>query len=1066
MLRRRTRGREARSIRSVAAGAAVALGVTAVVALPAPAGAAEPPVVEGLTVEAVATGEPVPIVAEVTGADTVVADVVVDFADPLSVALADDGAGADAVAGDGIWTATIPGQPAGTLVRARVTATSSGGTTPFPDTDPDADDEAHHVGAVIDRPAVDTDLPLIDWYIAPDDYEVLMTDLPSKDYRPAVLVVGGVVYDGVRVRLQGGDLTRLPPKKNLRFKMADDHDLVLPSVSERPLEEFLLDAENDDPLGLRNELAWQVVTAAGGPGVAHHKVRVERNGTFEGLYTFIEEYDDEWLDARGAPDGLLYESDDQAFLWDVGPDRLGEAWDQKEPEDEPHDALADLSAAVDGPPGRRSSADLLDRVDVATLVNYYAVNALTRNVDNLNHNIWLFHDPGTERWDVLHWDLDLTFGRPAEVETDLPLAASIPHLAAAVARDPRLTDMVMARMRTIADAVLAPTGLPAWLDATLAETEPERALDRDRWQMGGDPAAIEAQLRTWFADQRAVVDGPWSADGLVPPVLAPGDEVEVTQVRGGGHPDGDVVALHNPADVAVDLSGWSLTGAVTADLPAGAVIPADETILVPASAHPDDLAESDVLVIGELDGPVPASGTVVLRDLAGAPTVQRSWSGGEVGGPPPAPDGLTVDTWIDGPAVPAGADLHLDIEVANESTAPMTGVTVAGPTATCDRTYPTLPAGARRVHRCLVPTGDPTGDTLRLGHQVIAVDAEADGIAPVRARRRIAITIVSGPPFEFPFRHPQVTGIDVAMVDGADLDVGWTPVDDDARRGYHVTQVEQGHAVPVRGTSAPADATGARVPSVEGTPVRVSVVPELLVDAATSAVAPAVTPRASSTWPSADADAWIRRTLSFVLGRAPTGAEVASWTAAHDAGAPPAALIAFTLAGSDSARREARVARLYSAFFGRRADLAGLRYWADRLAAGASISVVAESFARSPEFRDRFGDGTHAEFVELVYRNVLGRAPDQAGLAYWTDRIEAGRTRGWVMAAFSESPEGVARLAPGADVVVASAALLGSTPSRATYDEAIAWRRAGGTAGTVLESLRSSDAFGSRPPIG
>lgn len=53
-----------------------------------------------------------------------------------------------------------------------------------------------------------------------------------------------------------------------------------------------------------------------------------------------------------------------------------------------------------------------------------------------------------------------------------------------------------------------------------------------------------------------------------------------------------------------------------------------------------------------------------------------------------------------------------------------------------------------------------------------------------------------------------------------------------------------------------------------------------------------------------------------------------------------------------------------------------------------------------------YGALTDARFVDRVYRNVLGRAPDAAGLGFWTQQLESGaRTRGQVMTGFSESAE-------------------------------------------------------------
>ena len=68
------------------------------------------------------------------------------------------------------------------------------------------------------------------------------------------------------------------------------------------------------------------------------------------------------------------------------------------------------------------------------------------------------------------------------------------------------------------------------------------------------------------------------------------------------------------------------------------------------------------------------------------------------------------------------------------------------------------------------------------------------------------------------------------------------------------------------------------------------------------------------------------------------------------------------------------------------------------------MTAVSDFFARSPEFIARYGALDNAEFVSLVYQNVLGRNPDAAGFAFWTRQLQAGQTRGWMMLQFTEAP--------------------------------------------------------------
>lgn len=121
----------------------------------------------------------------------------------------------------------------------------------------------------------------------------------------------------------------------------------------------------------------------------------------------------------------------------------------------------------------------------------------------------------------------------------------------------------------------------------------------------------------------------------------------------------------------------------------------------------------------------------------------------------------------------------------------------------------------------------------------------------------------------------------------------------------------------------------------------------------------------------------------------------------------------------------APVARVYLAAFGRHAEHGGLVHWASVVRGGSSLADVAAAFVDSPEFAARNGAPDSRAFVRLLYRNVLGREPDDAGEAHWVGELDAGRmSRAHVLVAFSESPEHVARTARELPVALAYAGLL------------------------------------------
>lgn len=97
--------------------------------------------------------------------------------------------------------------------------------------------------------------------------------------------------------------------------------------------------------------------------------------------------------------------------------------------------------------------------------------------------------------------------------------------------------------------------------------------------------------------------------------------------------------------------------------------------------------------------------------------------------------------------------------------------------------------------------------------------------------------------------------------------------------------------------------------------------------------------------------------------------------------------------------------RLYRAALGRPPDPSGLGYQMHALDTGLAPTQLAGNFIASPEFQHTYGALDEAAFVTLLYRNVLGRAPDEAGLHFHLDALQRGAGREAVLLGFSESPE-------------------------------------------------------------
>lgn len=103
------------------------------------------------------------------------------------------------------------------------------------------------------------------------------------------------------------------------------------------------------------------------------------------------------------------------------------------------------------------------------------------------------------------------------------------------------------------------------------------------------------------------------------------------------------------------------------------------------------------------------------------------------------------------------------------------------------------------------------------------------------------------------------------------------------------------------------------------------------------------------------------------------------------------------------------VTRLYFAYFDRVPDDAGFEYWTGRFRDGTgSLDWIANYFANSPEFQATYPTiQTNADFVSMVYFNVLHRAPDATGMAFWVAQLQNGASKGRVMNQFAQSDENI-----------------------------------------------------------
>lgn len=111
------------------------------------------------------------------------------------------------------------------------------------------------------------------------------------------------------------------------------------------------------------------------------------------------------------------------------------------------------------------------------------------------------------------------------------------------------------------------------------------------------------------------------------------------------------------------------------------------------------------------------------------------------------------------------------------------------------------------------------------------------------------------------------------------------------------------------------------------------------------------------------------------------------------------------------------VALLFEAAFDRdgEIDIGGVNFWIDAREGVVGPEALTEralsqAFLQAPEFEAIYGpvdDLADTEFVGILYENILDREGEQAGIDFWTGRLEDGEGRDSVLLAFARSAENV-----------------------------------------------------------
>ena len=498
----------------------------------------------------------------------------IDFEAPVTVPMADNG--------DNSYFAVIGAQPAGTLIRYRVD-TAEGISSPA------ATDSIDYFGVVVGDPTVTTGgAPIFQWFIDNADYQTMIEDTLNRDISVrSVLAYDGVVYDNVATEIRGGNYARRnSPKQSFNFDMPSGHDFVAPGLLAYPVDEFAMQAEYGDDLFGRAETSWWFFEQAGFPHVHSFGVRLQQNGDFFGAYRFQEKLDGTWRSETGYDTGEFYKADLGGFQSQNG-------FDRKVPDGDDPTHTNTVATGIDQQSRSARTAFLFDTFDVPALINYAAAIAIVGHDDSKYHNFYAHFDAeGDNRWSIVTWDMDITWGFDVRGCNDLnytTLDCLDDDLMNAIYESPELFAMFWARVKTLADDVLSRQELHDMHDARIALMGAEvGALEEGRWDRDlnmADQSSID-EFHEAVQDRRDA----FANEPRVPTLGDPSDVVisEILADPVDGAPE--ILELINTGTKPVDMSGWQID-AVFKDgqaMPQGTIIlPGKRVVLTDSIADVD-----------------------------------------------------------------------------------------------------------------------------------------------------------------------------------------------------------------------------------------------------------------------------------------------------------------------------------------------------------------------------------------------------------------------------------------------------------------------------------------------
>lgn len=528
-----------------------------------------------------------------------------DFQNEVSIQMKDDGLGADITASDGVWSASIPAHQAGKLVRYRVEATDGVGSSRLPNFNTEA---MNYKGYAVKDPSQTSNLPIIQWFISDSTYDDLMQNHVSDDvYVDCVVVYGDQVFDNSSVKIKG-EISLIYPKKSLKFKLPKTHKINIPGKTERPVNEFHMNAEWPDQTRARTWTLWQVAEEAGIETPSYFPTRVLRNNEYQGFFFFFEKYEIEYQQEKGLDTGLFAE-DFGEIVSSTG-------------------SLQDMEAWRDTMLSQKSSQKreyVLEEHDIPNFINFMAFQAIINNYDWYSENNLFTYKAtdGDNRWRLLPYDLDLALLQTDDQPAITPYFSRYFYTieqrfqTTALYDELDIREMFFRRLRTLIDAYYSNDQLKAKYQQNVQFLSVEAAEDVSIWPtqftLEGNTtnSSTYSQIISSLEKHKQNLLIRFAKEGAIPSSQPNNPSINIEEVNSNSAGTGQYIRLKNNNSYAVDISGWKIPDAYYQFKP-GSVIPSGGSIYINRDDNIFKSNTTNTMVLGTFNSDIPLDGIMSL----------------------------------------------------------------------------------------------------------------------------------------------------------------------------------------------------------------------------------------------------------------------------------------------------------------------------------------------------------------------------------------------------------------------------------------------------------------------